>query len=432
MSKTYFLFEHQSLPFAWNDAHLLALSRLNQRLGREVLHPTVVRGQRVLKAGSYVGLVRLGQDTFQILPKIDYGVDETESATRNLLYLLEMAGNLPIKQHDVASFLQRGRDWFEILTHLFAKELLRQWQHGPYHHYEVVEETAVALKGKWRIAEQLRQPVRQHRFDVAYDEFTPDNMLNRVLRYVVELLWLHTTDGDNRRLLGNLRQWLGDITLLPSVSIHMASPTLITRLNRPYEPLLNLARLFLQSGTLELSSGQTSSFAFVFDMNSLFEAFVVGLIEKQRQHILPEALQDCTLYPQSRHTTRYLAQTETGKGVFRLKPDLVLGQGSHFPLLLDTKYKRLKGDGLKLGIAQSDFYQMFAYSQRYQCAHVLLLYPQGERPLRRRFVLPDGQSMISAATLDLRRDLRGRNGRLALMNELSEILTREVFDGTTD
>ncbi len=432
MIKTHILFEHQAVPFAWNDRHLQALSRLNRLLGSEVLQATVARGQRVLKAGSYVGLVRLGGDTFQVLPKIDYGANEAASATRNLLYLLEMAGNLPIKQHDVASFLQRGRDWFEILTHLFARELLRQWQHGPYHHYEVVEETAVALKGKWRIAQQLRQPVRQHRFDVAYDEFTPDNTLNRVLRYVVELLWLHTADSDNRRLLGNLRQWLGDITLLPVVSPQMASPTLITRLNRQYEPLLNLARLFLQTGTLELSTGRTSSFAFVFDMNSLFEAFIVGLIEKQRQHILPDALYDCTLHPQSRHTTRYLARTEAGKGVFLLKPDLVLRQGSHFPLLLDTKYKRLKGDGLKLGIAQSDFYQMFAYSQRYQCPHVLLLYPQGERPLRRRFLLPDGKGMISAATVDLRRDLRGRNGRLALMNELSEIIKREVADDTTN
>lgn len=62
-------------------------------------------------------MVRLGGEVIQILPKIDYGADKTASATRNLLTLLETAGNVPRRQRDLAPFLQRGRDWFEILTH---------------------------------------------------------------------------------------------------------------------------------------------------------------------------------------------------------------------------------------------------------------------------------------------------------------------------
>lgn len=429
--KIHVLFEHQAVPFAWNDDHLRALARLNKRLGTEVLQATVSRGKRVLKASSHVGMVRLGQDTFQILPKIDYGVDKAASATRNLLYLLEMAGNIPVRQDGLASFLQRGMDWFEILTYFFASELLRQWQHGAYHHYQVVEETAVALKGKWRVAQQLRFPARQHRFDVAYDEFTADNQLNHVLRYVTELLWQQTADSKNRRLLGTLRHWLADVTLLPYVGPQMAGPELITRLNRRYEPLLNLARLFLQTSTLELSAGRLDSFTFVFDMNQLFEAFIINLIQRQRQMILPPSLQECTLHPQTRRHTRFLARTAAGQGVFRLKPDLVLRQGETYPLLLDTKYKRLKGNDRRLGVSQGDFYQMFAYSRRYRCPHVLLLYPQGERPLYQQFLLPDGQGIISAATIDLRRDLRGRNGRIALINELREIITKEVYDDST-
>jgi 5-methylcytosine-specific restriction enzyme subunit McrC len=216
------ILEHERLPFAWDDADLRALTHVNRLVGAEVMQATSHRGQRVFKAGSHVGMVRLGGHTFQILPKIDYGPDSVTSATRNLLYMLELAGNFPIRQHEMAPFLQRGRDWFEILTHLFARELFRQWRRGAHHHYQLVEETAVRLKGKWQISRQVRYPARQHLFDVAYDEFTADNLLNRVLRYVVELLWQQTSDGDNRRLLGTLRHWLADITLPTQVSPQMA------------------------------------------------------------------------------------------------------------------------------------------------------------------------------------------------------------------
>lgn len=424
------LLEHERLPFAWDDADLRALTHVNRTVGTEIMQATSHRGQRVLKAGSHVGMVRIGRHTFQILPKLDYGPHTAASATRNLLYMLEMAGNFPVRPHEMAPFLQRGRDWFEILTHLFARDLMVQWQRGSHHHYQVVEETAVRLKGKWQISRQMRYPARQHLFDIAYDEYTADNPLNRVLRYVVELLWQQTGDSENRRLLGTLRHWLADITLLPHVAPQMAAPTLINRLNRRYEPLLNLARLFLQTSTLELSAGRLTSFAFVFDMNQLFEAFIISLLQK-RPSLLPTALHGCSLHPQGRGHTRFLAETAVGQRVFRLKPDLLLRRDDHYPLLLDTKYKILGGKDLKLGVSSADFYQMFAYSQRYECPHVLLLYPQGKRPLRQRFILPDNKGVISVATVNLRRDLRGQSGRLALLNELRDILNNEVENDAT-
>lgn len=48
------------------------------------------------------------------------------------------------------------------------------------------------------------------------------------------------------------------------------------RLNRRLEPLLNLARLFLDGGVMQLASRDLAAFAFVFDMNRVFEAFLVN------------------------------------------------------------------------------------------------------------------------------------------------------------
>ena len=44
---------------------------------------------------------------------------------------------------------------------------------------------------------------------------------------------------------------------------------------------------------------------------------------------------------------------------------------------MDTKWKRLFNDRRKnYGISQSDMYQMFAYSKKYDAKHVWVLYPK--------------------------------------------------------
>jgi 5-methylcytosine-specific restriction enzyme subunit McrC len=263
------------------------------------------------------------------------------------------------------------------------------------------------LKGKWRIAEQIRHPGRDHLLAVAYDEFTADIPLNRVFRFVVERLWSITRDSDNRQTLGELRQWLDEVTLLPSLTASDASPSLLTRLNRHLEPLLNLARLFLDGSSMQMAADDLPAFAFVFDMNRVFEAFLVNFVRKHRQRILPQDLWDCALLPQARGWSRYLARSD-GKPAFRLQPNLALRRSDRtFPLLLDAKYKELKPDGSAVGIA--DFNQMFAYAHRYDCPRVLMLYPQtADIPsaICQEYVLKgtNGKTVV-VATVDVRENL---------------------------
>jgi len=424
------LFEYERRPFAWTDRDLAALERLNRAAGVDVLQATVYRGVRALRATQHVGVVRFGPRTVQVLPKIYKGsapADESQrarQATHNLLYLLAYAGQVPIREHEVAPLLRRDLDWFEILTRLFATHLMRLWQRGPYRQYQIVEDELPVLKGKWRISEQLRRPDRQHAFAVIYDEFTADTLLNRVLRFVVERLWRLTRDTENRRQLGVLRQWMDGITVLSQITVAEADRITLTRLNQHYEPLLNLARLFLDNSALQLAIGDHTTFAFVFDMNALFEAFVANFIRRHRDQILPVSLQKCELLPQTSGATRHLARHQNHH-VFRLKPDLAFRVGQAFPVLLDTKYKRLDAADTRLGVSEGDFYQMYAYAQRYDCRQVVLLYPQTAgmtAPLRARFLLEDEQKTIRVETLDIRVDLGSPEGREHIIHQLRTIL----------
>jgi len=428
------VFEHEYTEgLGWTERDLATLERMRRGTGVDILRPVVrAGGARELQAAEQVGVVRLGQRTVQILPKIYRSRGASEStraaeATRNLLYLLAHAGQLPIREHELAPLLRRGADWFEILTRLFAVHLSEAWQRGAHRHYQAVEEELPVLKGKWLIAEQLRRPARRHTFAVAYDEFTADNRLNRVLRFVVERLWNLTRDGGNRQLLGELRQWMEEVALPARVTAADASPSaLLTRLNQRYAPLLALARLFLEGGSLQLAAQDFNTFAFVFDMNQLFESFIVNFLRRHRAEILPPALAPCVMLPQTRGATRHLARGENGRPVFQLKPDLAFQHGESFPLLLDAKYKRLKPDDVRLGVSTADFYQMHAYARRYDCPRVLLLYPQTADmpdPLRARFTLADSAQIIEAATVNLQIPLDRYDGRAKLIEELRQLLT---------
>lgn len=427
-TSTLTLFEHQAIDYAWTDVDLVAIEQINASFGAEILRAGVSRqGRKALRAGHHVGVVYLRNQVIQILPKIHHSHGPTApiaEASRNLLYLLGYAEDLPIREFSTAHLADHGSDWFELLTYLFASHLTAEWQRGPFKHYQQIDDNLPLLKGQWRIGEQLRRPERRHHFAVRYDEFTVDNQLNQIFRFVVESLCKLTRSPDNQRRLGHLRQFMAEVSLLPTLPAAAATPALINRLNRPYAPLLNLARLFLAHSSVQWQHGQLESYAFVFDMNRLFEAFVTGFIQRHRQAILPPALTDAALHLQGGPIAHHLATTHSAgrtHQVFRLEPDLLLCNGAYTLLLLDVKYKVLDPRERRLGISQGDLYQMVAYAERYATQRVLLVYPQTADmgfPLHRHFLLQHAPRTIAVCTLDICQDLGTPAAQQTLIEQL--------------
>ena len=440
MKLTITIFEHDSLLI---DSDLLSgrdIDVVNKAAGVEVISAGLPhRGKCRITAAQYVGVLRLRDLEIQILPKIYRTIKsgETDSidaddvtrrhkdASRNLLKMLEYAGGLDVKETTLAPMLERGNSWFEILTRLFSSHLLEEWRRGAVRGYERFDDDLAVLKGKWRINDQLRRPAQDNIFSVSFDEFTADNTLNRIFRYVVERLWMVTSDKVNRRNLASLRYMMDDVTLIPSAASSDAGQPLLTRLNDRYQPLLNLARLFLDDGSLQMGSGGLNTYSFVFDMNELFESFVVNFIQRNRRDILPESLQECSLHPQSHGLERLYLAERAGRQVFNLRPDLIFKKpsGQSYPLLIDTKYKLLDPALQRQGISQDDFYQMFAYAHRYDCPKVLLVYPrpsgmENQRLVDARFKIENSDKCIYADWINLQPDLSKATGHLEFMTDL--------------
>src|SRR5688572_17541828 len=125
MPNTLTLFEHESKPFAWTEHDWQLVERLRVSVGTEVLRLGMHRGKKVIHAAQHVGVIRFGNKTVQILPKI-YQVSDiadekirAKEATASLLRMLGYAAELPVREHEVARLLRQADDWFEILTRLF-------------------------------------------------------------------------------------------------------------------------------------------------------------------------------------------------------------------------------------------------------------------------------------------------------------------------
>ena len=97
------------------------------------------------------------------------------------------------------------------------------------------------------------------------------------------------------------------------------------------------------------------------------------------QKIIPTAFSEVKMgRPQARGTPRSWSHSalQDDKGpLFNLQPDVVTGTLPR-PIVLDTKWKELNSaDERKLGVTQTDVYQILMYGQAYDAERLVLLYP---------------------------------------------------------
>ena len=93
-------------------------------------------------------------------------------------------------------------------------------------------------------------------------------------------------------------------------------------------------------------------------------------------------------------------------------------------LIIDTKYKiLLEAGSAKEGVSQADLYQMFAYSKKYDCKKVILLYPRlMDQPQKDITFIIDNDTHVFVRTVDLCRDFKIKLERDELKKELCKIL----------
>lgn len=439
-------FEHQKRSFSelgWSEAHpaLEQINQLNQTSGVELIQI----GYKYLKANQYVGVIRLENMSIQILPKMDYSPEgdseaalnshphqtAIQSATQNLLYFLSYTENTKLYEQDIAGLLTQEADWFEIMIYLFASRLHRSIKRGVERSYVAAEETLPVIKGRWQIDQQLKKrPYQKHLFGVKYDEFSENTELNQIFLFVTEQLLFLTQNADNRRLLRDIKQWFIDVTLQPEIPLNQLDNIHFNRLNKHFKPVFNLARLFIENQTIQLRRGKKRTFAFVFDMNRLFEEFIYQFLSQHRKKIFTGNWKNIRVQYQLEGKTTYLLEKlPEHKHLSSLKPDILVTRPSGSPrLIVDAKYKKIDPKSTKYNVDIGDIYQMISYGLRFECQKILLVYPQWRQS---QSILTKLKTIgkpyeLTVATINLAQPL---NKTATLVDEFQTIFREEYIHG---
>lgn len=321
---------------------------------------------------NYVGLIQM-KDGFQIqvLPKItfDNGDDTGNAKTKRVfLSMLRSMKDFPSKVFNDASLKVDRMNLYEIFVNMYLQEVRHLVKRGIKSSYVSQEDNLRYYKGKLVVGQHLRSNLaHKERFYVSFNEFHQDRPENRLVKATLNKLQTITMSAENSK---EIRQLLTAFEMVHSSTNYQKdfSKVVIDRNTKDYERLMQWSKVFLMNKSFTTFSGNTTSRALLFPMESVFESYVAQQVKK----IFTPDGWDVS----SQDKGHYLFMQPRKQ--FALRPDIVLKKDGR-TIIMDTKWKSLKNnERSNYGISQSDMYQMYAYSKKYETSDIWMLYPMND------------------------------------------------------
>lgn len=350
--------------------HLCRLSESFSSTGAKLVQ---VEGRRRLKLDNYVGVIETPCGTVvEIVPKHHAEGGSLADGRALLRKLLLALLDLPTRQAGAAGLQLFDAPLSEWVMGQFLRALDTLVSQGLRFDYQRVEEELPFLRGQLNINAQFRQPPgRAHRFHVRHEVYLPDRPENRLLRLALDRVRQATQHPENWRLAQELSFRLQEIPPSRQVAQDIRAWGQ-DRLLAHYRPVRPWCELILNQQMPLSIAGDHRGLSLLFPMERLFESFVARWFRRtlgSDHRVQTQA--------QSHSLCDHLQQP-----IFQLRPDLLISRGQE-RWILDTKWKLLNAQNRadKYGLSQADFYQLFAYGQKYLggVGHMALIYPRTER-----------------------------------------------------
>ncbi|MDD5792116.1 MAG: McrC family protein [Erysipelotrichaceae bacterium] len=323
----------------------------------------------VVTIKNYVGLIQMNNGyQVQVLPKIsfDTGEDAGNKETKRIfLKMLKSMKDFPSKVFNDASLKVDRMNLYEIFINMYLQEVRQLVKRGIKSAYVGQEDNLKFYKGKLLTSQHIKaNMVHKERFYVAYDEFHPNRPENKIVKATLIKLQKLTTSAENSK---EIRQLLTAFEMVEPSTNHTKdfSQVTIDRNTKDYEMLMQWSKVFLLNKSFTTFSGENTSRALLFPMESVYESYVA----QQMKKVLGPAGWDVS----SQDKGHYLFMEPRRQ--FALRPDIVCTRGDRI-VIMDTKWKSLiNNERANYGISQADMYQMYAYSKKYGTSEIWLLYP---------------------------------------------------------
>lgn len=347
------VFEHQNLRIGedgFEQVHLDALLKLNDFHDGVYFEPT----SKGIRFNQYVGIIQVDGLAIEIHPKADK--DDADDKWRNvLLEMLLKSGRLKAQTFGAAAVRRQNLNLLEVYFELYLQEVNRLIHRGLIKKYRRETSNVNALRGKLEFAGHLQKNlIHKERFYTTHQVYDHNHLLHQILSKALEIVENFTRGTRLYDACCRTKLNFPEVDKRKVSSKDFEHITLNRKTN-PYQYVLELARLIILNYSPDISSGREKMLSLLFDMNVLWERYILKMIQNSCVGSDIEVIgQDSMPF----------------WGSNSLRPDIILKKGTE-TYVIDTKWKQPG----KTSASVSDLRQMYTYCRFWNAKKVMLLYP---------------------------------------------------------
>ncbi|CAM3390134.1 McrC family protein [Empedobacter stercoris] len=359
------VFEHEKLFFNLNNKQE---KQLHDAL--EIYHGNQTPFFKLIRNGvqfnEHVGIIQIGKTTIEVLPKAD---KSGEDKWRKLLIgMIQTVWGFDVKSTGSSSLKLKSNSILELYFELFISEVEYLLHRGLIKRYRKNEGNQTSLKGALQFSKHISQNlVHKQRFYVKYTQYSNEHTIHEILFKTIKLL-AHISS--NPLLKGRIGALTLNFPEMKEIKVNESTfdKIVFDRKNQHYRTALEIAKLLLLNYHPDVSKGRNDVLALMFDMNSLWEQFIlVTLKRKLKSHHVTAQVTKSFWKPISGYSSK-------------MRPDIILKcKESQENYVLDTKWKNLNG----YNPSPEDLRQMYVYHRFYQAKKVALVYPSDQHSIQK-------------------------------------------------
>lgn len=400
--KTISVFEHQRLFVGeqnFKQIHLDALLKLNEYHNGNYFEP-IAKG---VKFNQYVGVIQVDGLTIEIHPKADKE-DDDRKWKGVLIKMLKACGKLKAETNGAANVRRQHLNLLEVYFELFLLEVEGLVRKGLIKKYRRQTHNTKALKGKLEFAGHLRHNViHKERFYTTHQVYDSNHFLHQVLQKALSIVSQFTKGTRLQDVASRVELNFPEVDY-ETITAQQLNTIKLNRKTSSYKEALELARLIILNYSPDISSGKEKMLSLLFDMNELWEEYVLKQVQK------------------ASYKTDMLVSGQESRSFWgnnSLRPDIVLRKGNK-TYVIDTKWKRPQRNSASV----DDLRQMYAYCRFWNAEKAMLLYPGDFKTNRFQVFETDDYSVGQAGILKI--DHQCKMGFVSVLNEENNDLDSEI------
>lgn len=338
---------------------------------------------------------------------------------KNIFYMLSYAFQELRKNTYESISIEKFDNIYDLFAEIIAKGVSQQLKQGLHRSYIEEQDSIPTLRGKLNLPETIRHKVNQRQLlECEFDEYSPDNLFNQILKSTV-LLLICSTDvkPERKKLLRKILLYFSDIQEINLKTVKWRNLR-FDRNSKTYQMLLYLCYFVVQESLLTTDEGKFKQQKFSDErMCRLFEKFVLEYYKKHHPEFKPSAKQIEWDIDEEKSTAKDILPI--------LQTDVFLTIKDR-SLIIDTKYysKTLQEHYGKKTIISNNQNQIFTYVMSHDKGHEgttdgMLLYANTNDTIQ-----PNGMNKYSDGNrifyrnLDLNQDFEGIKSQLESFVEI--------------